>query len=217
MSAKKSVCFIDTNVIAHWIMSEGGVLNLLVEKYNLNKEFKDIYKERYSDSVTLIEKILDFSERDDLEFLFTNLCLKELFSAIRDELRSIVLFKKGVPISRWRDPRINPEFKKEDYNDVYEILLESFDGLFQNGMIQPIPDIQPEDEKEYWNVYSSLLFLVKESQTQDVIILTTAIFNKGDYFITKDEKLIRSTKKILKDEYDLDIINPKNAIGILFK
>lgn len=198
-------------------MSEGGVLNLLVEKYNLNKEFKDIYKERYSDSVTLIEKILDFSERDDLEFLFTNLCLKELFSAIRDELRSIVLFKKGVPISRWRDPRINPEFKKEDYNDVYEILLESFDGLFQNGMIQPIPDIQPEDEKEYWNVYSSLLFLVKESQTQDVIILTTAIFNKGDYFITKDEKLIRSTKKILKDEYDLDIINPKNAIGILFK
>lgn len=198
-------------------MSEGGVLNLLVEKHNLNKEFKDIYKERYSDSVTLIEKILDFSERDDLEFLFTNLCLKELFSAIRDELRSIVLFKKGVPISRWRDPRINPEFKKEDYNDVYEILLESFDGLFQNGMIQPIPDIQPEDEKEYWNVYSSLLFLVKESQTQDVIILTTAIFNKGDYFITKDEKLIRSTKKILKDEYDLDIINPKNAIKILFK
>jgi hypothetical protein len=55
-----------------------------------------------------------------------------------------------------------------------------------------------------------LTFLLKN-------ILTTAIFNKGDYFITKDEKLIRSTKKILKDEYDLDIINPKNAIGILFK
>lgn len=211
MSADRKVCFIDTNVIANWIMAEGGVLKLLVQRYNLNKEFEDIYIDRYSDSLDFVKKILEDDESGKKEFLITNLCLKELFSAIRDELRSIVLFKKGIPISRWRDPRGNPDFKKDDYHDLYEKVLESFDILFQGGRIQPTSDVQPHEEKEYWNVYSSLLFLVKESQTQDAIILTTSIFNKADFFITKDEKLIRSTKKLLKEEYQMDITTPLNA------
>jgi len=211
LSARRSVCFIDTNIIANWVLAEGGVLSLLVDKYELDREFEEIYRKRYSDSVDLVELILENALNGHKEFLISNLSLQELFSAIRDELRSIVLFKKGYPISRWKDPRINPDFNEEEYHDVYKKVLESFDILFQGSSIQPIRDIQSFDEKEYWDVFSSILFLVKESQTQDVILLTTSIFNKADYFVTKDERLIKSTKKILKENYNLQITSPKNA------
>lgn len=64
-------------------------------------------------------------------------------------------------------------------------------------------------------IYSSILFLIKETKTQDVTLLTTAILNRADYFVTKDERLIKSAKKIINERYGLGIIKPIEAICII--
>ena len=215
LSAKEKICFIDTNIVAHWVMSSGGASSFLIDRYGLHADFERIYNDRYSTSVSFVDDILSGRFQD--EFYISNLCLRELFSAVRDELRSILLFKKGVPISRWRNPAVNPTFEKKEYHELYKIVLKAIDMLFENNHIRPIEDIQPDDVEEYWDVYSSILFLCKDSQTQDVILLTTSVFNEVDIFITNDERLIRSSKKVVKEGWGMDLVKPQYARQLLKK
>jgi len=199
-------------------MGKGGVLNYLITNFDLSVEFSDVYSKRYENSLNLIEMIINFGKQNNSdEFYISHLAINELFSAIRDELRSIILFKNGIPISRWRDGRNNPDIKSSDYESVYKIILESFDILFENQAIVPIHEKSLEDDPNYLEIYSSILFLIKIAKTQDSTLLTTAILNKADYFVTKDEPLIKSAKKLFNDNYGVELISPAHAMQLLKK
>jgi predicted nucleic acid-binding protein len=58
-----------------------------------------------------------------------------------------------------------------------------------------------------------ILFLIKESKTQDATLLTTAILNEADYFVTLDEPRVRSAKKKMAREY----VNPTEGLQVLHK
>lgn len=217
-SSKSRVWFLDANILAHWILGKGEVLNFLVNKYHLTNEFFDVYLKRYEEPINLIEEIIRLENKNEENvFIVSHLAINELFSALKDELRSILLFKNGVPISRWRDSRNNPVITSDDYESIYEITMKSFDILYANKAIEYIEDQSQEDSPDYLNIYSSILFLIKEAKTQDSTILTTAIFNDADYFVTKDETLIKSAKNLIKEKYNLELIKPTQALQILHK
>ena len=152
------------------------------------------------------------------DFFVSHLAVNELFSAIRDEMRSIILFNKGCPISMWRNPRYDPIIDAIDYQAVYLQTLQAFIPLFvdskkQDSVIQLMVEQSPENPN-YWDVYSSILFLVKEAKTHDATLLTSAILDKADYFVTLDKSLIRNAKKMLNDEYHILLVHPKESMNI---
>jgi hypothetical protein len=216
VSIPGNVWFIDTNVLAHWVLGEGGVLEFLCEKLELPCDFSSVYIARYRTSLEFINEIMQ-QRKNGLsdEFYVSALATNELFSAIRDEVRSILLFKGGIPISRWRDSRNNPDIPEECYEHLYGLTLASFDTLFENHGVTIIPEASPWEDATYWSICSSILFLIRESRTQDAMLLTTAILNRADNFVTLDTPLIRSAKRVLRDEYNLHLINPTEGLQVL--
>jgi len=205
---------IDTNVVVHWLMSE-KIINYLIEEFNLTDEFRNVYRRRYEQSTNLINNILD-SGVDNHNFNITELSTAEIFSGIRDEVRSIILFVKGIPISRWMYKRVTKDvrFEEELSREIYELTMEGFDLLLAEGKIGILPTISPSDVPDYYEVYSSLIFLNPELTTQDAILLTTSIFHNTDYFMTMDRELIKLGKR-LKEAYNMHVIKPQRAIQII--
>jgi len=140
-----NVWFIDTNVIAHWILGSGGILNDICSSLELSNEFVEVYIKRYKSAIDFIDEILIHRNSGcQDEFYISSLTSNELFSAIRDEVRSIIFFKNGIPISRWRDSRNNPDIPESTYQEVYNKTLKSFDYLFDNhGMTPNIGVLSP--------------------------------------------------------------------------
>jgi len=90
---------IDTNVAVHWLMVN-GILEFLIRQFHLSQEFLDVYKNRYKESCDFVDRVLKLSNNNHT-FLITELSVNELFSALRDEIRTIILFVDGIPILRW--------------------------------------------------------------------------------------------------------------------
>ncbi len=193
------VWFIDANVLTHWVLGSGGVLDVLCAGYHLSPEFRDVYTSHYAESISFIDAIVnDEITESSHEFYVSSLAINELFYAMKDELRSIILFNKGMPISRWRDARTNPEIPEKCFRAVYDKTFQSFDTLLGEGRIHYITEGSAESDPEYWSIYAPLLFLTKDAKTQDATLLTTAIINRADYFVTKDEPLMKAAKKKLQ-------------------
>lgn len=201
---------IDTNVIAHWLMAD-KIMNFASQKFLLSQEFVTIYNNRNIDSILFVNKALKSSKSRHL-FLITELSLNELFSAIRDEVRCIILFKNGVPISRWANKRETKEvsFPLRLSKEIYELAMKGYDDLFAKNKLEILAVTSPSDAQNYLEVYSSLVFRNPELTTQDAIIITNAIFEKVDRFVTADKGLQRMHKELL-DNYNIEILSPKKA------
>jgi predicted nucleic acid-binding protein len=207
--------YIDTNVIAHWVLGKGGVLQLLCKQSSLPDQFFEIYSSRYEPSLTFINTVIDRKNQKITDgFFVSHLAINELFSAIRDEMRSILLFNKGCPISMWRNPRYDPVIDATDYEQVYRKTLQAFISLFEDSVIELMVEQSP-DNPNYWDVYSSILFMVKEAKTHDATLLTSAILDEADYFVTLDKSLIKNAKKMLNDEYHILLVHPNEAMNII--
>ncbi|MFA4859536.1 hypothetical protein [Methanoregula sp.] len=118
----------------------------------------------------------------------------------------------------WRNPRYDPIIDAIDYQAVYKQTLQAFIPLFEDGktrdsVIQLMVEQSPESPN-YWDVYSSILFMIKEAKTHDATLLTSAILDKADYFVTLDKSLIKNGKKMLNDEYHILLVTPKESMNI---
>lgn len=215
MSAPKK-WIIDTNIIVHWLMAS-QIMEFSIKRFRLASEFLDIYKNRYEQSISFVNKVLE-TPKDKHDFVIVELSLNELFSGVRDEVRSILLFVKGVPISRWASKRETKEvsFSEELSKEIYELTSLGFDALFGNNRIGIIPATSPSDEEAYLEVYSPLVFLHPDLKTQDAILVTTGIFEKTDYFVTMDSVLISLGKeKEFSKQYNMEVMYPQKALQIL--
>lgn len=192
---------------------------MLCEQSALPDQFFEIYSSRYEPSLTFVNTVIDKkNQRITDNFFVSHLAINELFSAIRDEMRSILLFNKGCPISMWRNPRYDPIIDAIDFQAVYKQTLQAFIPLFEDGktqdsVIQLMVEQSPESP-DYWDVYSSILFMVKEAKTHDATLLTSAILDKADYFVTLDKSLIKNAKKMLNDQYHILLVTPKESMNI---
>lgn len=200
------------------MLGSGGVLDILCNGYHLTTEFRDVYTSHYTESISFIDEIIrEEIPESEHEFYVSSLAINELFYAVKDELRSIILFNKGMPISRWRDARANPDIPEKCFRAIYDQTLTSFDTLLGEGSIHYLPEVSAVSDPEYWSIYASLLFLTKDAKTQDATLLTTAIINRADYFVTKDEPLIKAAKKNLMADYNMELIKPSTGLALLKK
>lgn len=200
------------------MLGSGGVLDILCNGYHLTTEFRDVYTSHYTESISFIDEIIkEEIPESEHEFYVSSLAINELFYAVKDELRSIILFNKGMPISRWRDARTNPDIPEKCFRAIYDQTLTSFDTLLGEGSIHYLPEVSAVSDPEYWSIYAPLLFLTKDAKTQDATLLTTAIINRADYFVTKDEPLIRAAKKNLMADYNMELIKPSTGLALLKK
>ena len=205
---------VDTNILVHWLMAS-QIMQFSITQFRLATEFLDIYKNRYEKSINFVNEVLE-TPKDEHDFVVVELSLNELFSGVKDEVRSILLFVKGVPISRWTSKRETQEvkFPKDLSKKIYELTSLGLDTLFASNKIGIIPATSPSDEEDYLEVYSSLVFLHPELKTQDAILVTTGIFERANYFVTGDRDLI-SIGKELVEQYSMKVVRPQRASQIL--
>ena len=207
-------CIIDTNVIVYWLMTN-KVMEFMTQEFHLAQEFGDVYRNRYIESCEFVDKALELPSNNQ-QFLVTELSLTEAFSGIREEVRSIIMFTQGIPISRWAYKRETKEvsFPQELSRKLYELTSKGFDALFERK-IEIMPVTTPSDTADYFDFYSSLVFLYPMLRTQDAILITTAIFQKATHFVTMDKDLIVLGKE-LKKVHPLEVLKPREALK-LFK
>ena len=197
-------------------MHNSGVLTLFCDRYGLSEEFREVYLTRYSPSISLIDEIVSQRHGNPAcAYYISYLALNELFSAIRDELRTIILFKNGLPISRWRDGRNFPDIPEECMEVIYARIQGTFDLLFENEAIIPLSDEPEENGDNFSEIFAWLIFSNKGIETQDAILLTTAILVRAEYFVTKDDKLRREVRDTLKQRYNVELIQPGYALSKL--
>lgn len=205
---------IDTNVAIHWLITN-QILEFLIKYFSLSQEFASVYENRYKESCDFINKILELPQRDD-EFIMIELSINELFSGLRDEIRAVALFKEGVPISRWASKRETKEiqFDEELSKSIHKLVLKGFDTLFGSQKIKIVETTTPSDDPNYLDVYSSLVFLNPMLQTQDAILITTAIFERANRFVTRDKGIINAGSK-LNNRYKLEVLRPAAACRLI--
>jgi hypothetical protein len=87
--------------------------------------------------------------------------------------------------------------------------------LFENGAIVPLSDEPEESGDNFSEIFAWLIFSNKGIETQDAILLTTAILIKAGYFVTKDDKLRREVRDTLKQRYHIELIQPTSALNRL--
>jgi len=189
------------------------ILNwLIVDYFNLSQDLVSTYLKRYEDSINIIERSLKQKKKLH-RFYIVDLTLNEIFSGIKNEVKSVILFKEGYPLSRWTDRRLHGQIQlDEDFIiKIRDFIYEAFDRLMKKIDIL----VTPMDREEYFDVYSSLVLLNIAIGTQDAVLLTASILENADYFVTKDETSIGKYKKMIKERYGLEIISPKQALTIL--
>lgn len=212
------VWFIDTNVLASWIIVESGLLKKLSEHYNYPFQYQELYSEKYRGEVAFINAVLNANPerfQKEHEMLVSFLATNELFSAIRDEVISLKLFHKGIPVSRWPGAKNRETLSEEESKLVYETTLAVWDKLFGGNVIVTNDDPfegEAADTTNYWDIYAPILFKIKNTKTQDTMLLTTAIINDADYFVTRDDHLKEDVGDVLQKQYGLHIINPDTAL-----
>ena len=209
---------IDTNTLVPWLITDSRVLDLLIKKSGIPSDFRDIYLNRHKHSIDFIQKIIDLkSEGSSDEFYFSYLAMNEVYSAVRDEIRSILLFKNGTPLSRWSEEKNSLDLPGDSMETVYEDIENKFDVLFGSNTIIPLSDEPDEKGDNFSEIVASLIFTFKRVKTQDAILLTTAILVRANYFVTFDKRLISEVSKELDKKYQLHLISPNHGNTLLKK
>lgn len=209
---------IDTNTLVPWLITDSGVLDLLIKKYQIPSDFRDIYLNRHKPSIDFIQGIIDLKSKGlPDEFYFSSLAMNEVYSSVRDEIRCILLFRKGTPLSRWNEEKNSLDLPEDSRETVYEDIENKFDVLFGNGTIIPLSDEPEEEGDNFSEIVASLIFKFKRVKTQDAILLTTAISIRANYFVTFDQRLVAEVSKDLAEKYLLRLISPKEGNALLRK
>lgn len=209
---------IDTNTLVPWLITDSGVLDLLIKKYQIPSDFRDIYLNRHKPSIDFIQGIIDLKSKGlPDEFYFSYLAMNEVYSAVRDEIRCILLFRNGIPLSRWNEEKNSLDLPEDSMETVYEDIENKFDVLFGNGTIIPLSDEPEEEGDNFSEIVASLIFKFKRVKTQDAILLTTAISVRTNYFVTFDQRLVAEVSKDLAEKYQLRLISPSEGNALLRK
>jgi hypothetical protein len=85
-----------------------------------------------------------------------------LFQVVKDEVRAVLMFESGVPLSLWRNPVHNPEIPGDVYEGVFRRALAAYDRVVAAAGIQLVVERSPMGDPEYWNIYVPFLFRLRK-------------------------------------------------------
>jgi predicted nucleic acid-binding protein len=192
--------FLDSNIIADWILVKNKV----------SKKVKDdLLSQRYhymSHSYKLIEELI----ASEVATVTSQLAISEVFSVLSDDAINMKLYMKAIPTAVWMwiTFRNRERLSEEESLELHEGILRKIDDLFSDTKVDLI-----EDEFNL-EIYSYLVLRLG-MKTHDAILLTTAILNEVNYFVTRDDRLIENTRRKFRDKFDVKLSKPINALNVV--
>ena len=180
--------FIDANVIADWIL----LRNLSRRRVDVDSAYTRSMPvkryERIKSSYCLIEKLVKGAGEKRLRFITSQLAVNEVFYVLYDDVCSVKMYIEGIPTVMWPRFRDSIRLTEEEADELYRSILESFDEVFGGKQIEIV-----EDEANF-EVFGFLVLRLG-LRTHDATLMTTAILNKSDYFITRDRRILELSKE----------------------
>ena len=201
--------FIDSNVIANWILVNGRV-NELKKKIKIKEQMtKEINKllnkyPKLKPSYKLLE-IIRTNELKEYTFIVSDLVIAEIYNVICEEGKAKKLHSNGIPFRYW--PKYIYKIKLNIYDEI-EIIDEiiKFVEIFI-GIEKPINKIKHLERlkkpKKTWSEESILYdfgifsgaILKLRCETYDALLFAQAFSEKCKYFVTEDSNLRKQLKK----------------------
>ncbi len=183
--------FLDSNVIANWILIEefSANRNTLEEDRILLERFRE-----YSLSHVLTQS---FIENNDVYEVFTStLAIAEVFNVLRKEVSGLKVYRHGFPIvSMFK--HLDKALSRDELETIIQVVKDKIDVLKKSGLKELKDEL-------HWEIYPFVV--MKGVKTHDALLISTACVNDCDWFITNDRDLIdrlRKEKRKLKLEIDL--------------
>lgn len=177
--------FIDTSILANWMLFKEKKIEERTKISNLisSKKFNLIEKSF---------KLLDYLERNPKlnVFVSSELVISELFTVMKQQSRADLFYNLGIPI-RYVG-KINLDLTHKEVLDVNRLIFIFFEDISKRKGIEFLI----AEEIDLGLV--SELIVEHNVQTPDALLVSIAINNKCDYFITVDNHLIESLKNYNK-------------------
>lgn len=194
---KSIKCFLDANVIANWIIFKKA-LEIMINEEEKN-DFLLRRKKDNSDafySYKLLNK-LRIDNIKNVNFITSSLAISEAISVINEKICMDKMYEQNIPFKYWFKYKPKFELKPNEVIELYNQII-GFKSIFI-----PYKKIKLV-EKEKTNITVRIISLHKE--THDSFLVSQAITNKANHFITTDSRLIQNLKdkinniKIMKPE-----------------
>ena len=106
--------------------------------------------------------------------------MNEVYSAVRDEIRSILLFKNGTPLSRWSEEKNSLDLPEDTMETVYKDIENKFDVLFGDNTIIPLSDEPEEKGDNFSEIVASLIFTFKRVKTRGCHIIDNSHLSQSE-------------------------------------
>ena len=174
-------------------------MDIAASEINLPKEIINSYNDRYSGSIKFVDKVLQSADNKH-EFYVYDFNLFEIIKALKDEIRSMYLFKSGVPLSKWGSKGEHPKVEVND--EFIDLIIQSFnhaqDALFDIKItLLELPISRTGiDWENYYELYSLLMLQIPRLNTQDTMIVSACLVDDIEFLITKDSELKTSMGQI---------------------
>lgn len=204
--------FLDTNLLANWVMARGGVLAYLQGHLGLPDSLAEAYLARFSEPLRLFDRIDAHATRGGTDqFFVSTLALNELMRAVKHEVVAALAFKEGIPVSMWRDRLNNSPVSEEHAQGIVERVLLGQAALGEHHHIQFISERSPVTDDEYWDLFGSILFLADHAETMDATLATTAVLHGADFFVTQDRRFRTGFNKRFAEVTGMRVVNAQQA------
>jgi len=172
--------FLDSNVIANWI--------LIADSAERLEEFRDeeILKERFENisySYTLVEALI---ATEEYKVKTSNLAIGEVYHVIYNEILSQKMYRLGIPLTLWSKMR-----EKHRLSESEKFLIKDSVSKHLRKLKKSVELVKEEVDDE---IYPKLV-LDYRLRTHDAILLTTAILNNCEWFITNDKEIVNLNRR----------------------
>lgn len=195
--------FLDTNVFVDWILF----------KNKMNRLENGVFEERYKNiasSFKLIENIIN-EKYKNVEAITSELAVAEIFSVLYEDAVNLKLYEQAIPTKYWTWKTVRKQnlLTEDEANELYYSIMKRIDELFGEEKVIMVEDSYNQEILAYLTLRLGI-------SSHDAILLTTAIEEDCDYFITRDTRL----KELydvewneLKKKKKIKIIPPKDALN----
>lgn len=216
----KTSFLLDSNVIAYWII-HSEILNLATKELGLPEELVTAYRVRYSTSINLVNSIIKTNHNPTFKFYTYEFNFFETNSAIKSEIRSMYLFTKGVPFSKWSDPREFPkiEVSEKFIEEINKRYYKAYRQLTTKKRVNLLVIPFSSDGERFdlqMSIFQDLMYRLPNLRTQDGILVSACLVNRIQYFVTRDKSLKDLnndlTELLTGTRYKLRIIDPGDSV-----
>lgn len=173
--------FLDSNVLIDWI--------LISEKVKDNDELSDdstLRKRIKEMSYAYILVNLFFETMDKKDVLTSNFAIAETYKRVYDEILYEKLYEKAIPYTMWEKLK-----KSEELNEVKITIFR--DNVFDyiTKFKKKFSIVHDVVDKQYFPTF----FHKSDIGVYDSFLLSTAVKNNAEFFITRDSSVIDLRKK----------------------